>query len=76
MVQGPPTPSGTPIIIDETLCQDHIKSKKHMKAVELKKERYPDIVKRMEETRPPDQEEIDRPNNGDRLQYRWARTVH
>ncbi len=46
-----------------------------MKAVELKKERYPEVMKRMMETTAAaataaENEESDRPNNGDRLQYR------
>jgi len=58
--------------------QDHIKSKKHRKAVELKKERYPGVMKRMVEntTAGENEEEGDRPNNGDRLQYRWGVREH
>jgi hypothetical protein len=44
-----------------------------VKAVELKKERYPEVMKRMMLTTAAtaaENEESDRPNNGDRLQYR------
>jgi hypothetical protein len=44
-----------------------------VKAVELKKERYPEVMKRMMLTTAAtaaEKEESDRPNNGDRLQYR------
>jgi hypothetical protein len=54
------------------IVQDHVKSKKHTKAVEEKKERYPEIMKLMTEAGAADQEESDRPNHGDRLQYRYG----
>ncbi len=41
--------------------------------MELKKERYPEVMKRMMLTTAAtaaEKEESDRPNNGDRLQYR------
>ena len=65
-------------LLQNSSLQDHLKSKKHMKTVEEKKERYPDIMKMMmAQTRVAPPEETDRPNNGDRLQYRsgWCRTV-
>ena len=63
--------SQTLFLLQNSSLQDHLKSKKHMKTVEEKKERYPDIMKMMmAQTRVAPPEETDRPNNGDRLQYR------
>jgi len=49
---------------------DHIKSKKHLTAIDAKKDRYPDIIRKMEQVKPKYAEPSEKPNNGDRLAYR------
>ena len=57
------------------MFQDHIKSKKHMSALEQKQHKYPDIMKKMSEIKPKYSDESDKPNNGDRLAYRFNQLI-
>ena len=50
--------------------QDHMKSKKHMSALEQKKDRYPEVIEKINQIQPKYLKESDKPNNGDRLAYR------
>ena len=55
--------------------QDHIKSKKHVTSMNLKKDRYPEVMKKMNDIQPKYADERDKPNNGDRLAYRFLEFI-
>ena len=56
--------------------QDHMKSKKHMSALEQKKDRYPEVIEKINQIQPKYLKESDKPNNGDRLAYRWEKNLN